>query len=428
MVKDTKLVEFLYSNILINNNTNQAVAAFYNETQDLPILSNQQDFQLRVVRLKVPMNTVPLFLYKPETYYISFGLSQPFTDDTIDKAKCDNTVYNILPPVEVEFCPDVDRFSVPVVSADQYLNSVHNYESFLAQINHALSKLWDTAWSGSTETLLYQEMLENIYGTTKPFAPYFRIDDCSNCFQFCWPQGAPTQNKFSTNPFFPSLGISNTGTEDIYYGIKILMSAPLHSLLNGFQSFYFGPTGVEDLLTKQVYPNLNFALYFDVFPNNLKEFLPVDFDDPGLWWVKTQEQSSLYAWQTASRIIITTNISLVKESVLIGVNAGKPVRLEVLTDFTIPQTGIDSVNEYLYYDNIDNDRWINLVDMGALNRMDLKVFVQFSDLSLMPLIIAPNHEFNIKLGFRRKLANASFQNSSMPYNISGHTIIKNAQK
>lgn len=401
MAGDSKLVEYVYSNVLINNNTNNSVAAFYNETQDIPILSNQQDFQLRVVRLKVPMSSVPLFLYEPGKYYLGIGITDPQAP-TLPICP-DGVITDISGPYEVGFCPDSAPFSVPIVSTSQYINSVHNYESFLAQINITLQ----TAWSAIFGVAPYTDYTSTLYPApldADNTAPYFRLKECANCFEFVFPRGTVDSPNGTSSPWFSS----ETGV-----GLRLVMSAPLYSLLNGFTGYYFGPDGIIPTGSNTVIPELNYGLSIDVKTQDIYEYpASLSTDAPTVYFVKTQEQSSLYAWQTASRIIITTNLSVVKESVLIGENQGKPVRLEVLTDFTIPQTGIDSINEYLYYDNVDSDRWINLVDMGALRRMDLKVFVQFADLQLMPLIIYPNHEFNIKLGFRRKLKNDTYQNTS----------------
>jgi hypothetical protein len=101
-------------------------------------------------------------------------------------------------------------------------------------------------------------------------------------------------------------------------------------------------------------------------------------------------------------------MALVKEGVLITRNQGNPLRLEVLTDFEIPQDG-SNVREYIYFNDNGNERWHNIKDQGALRRIDMRVQIQFQDLSTLPLVIMPGHEVNVKLGWRRKKANYLLQ-------------------
>jgi hypothetical protein len=201
------------------------------------------------------------------------------------------------------------------------------------------------------------------------------------------------------------------------------MSSELQGFFNGFQSFYYGPNGTRDT-TGTAYPDLNWGLYFNSDPNDLMT-LPQFGNCPARSVNEVpQTSSSTYAFQQVSRIIITTNIALVRESILIKTDntsvdqssrGGNPLRLEVLTDFEIPQDAA-AQNQYIYYNGVDNERWHNIKDSGDLRRIDLKVFVQFQDLSITPLFIAPGHEVNVKLGWRRKINNREFQITDLTQN------------
>ena len=54
MTKNNTNSDFGYVNVLINNNSNSDIIAEYNETRTQPILTNMNDFQLGVSRLKIP--------------------------------------------------------------------------------------------------------------------------------------------------------------------------------------------------------------------------------------------------------------------------------------------------------------------------------------------------------------------------------------
>ena len=121
-----------------------------------------------------------------------------------------------------------------------------------------------------------------------------------------------------------------------------------------------------------------------------------------------QDYSSLYAFQQVSRIIIGSSIALVKETVLTIEAGGRPRRFEVLTDFEIPQNS-NKMREYIYYYPEGEPRYHNFKDSGEFRFMDLRVFVQFQDLTTVPLVIAPNLEVNVKFQFKRRKINEFYQ-------------------
>lgn len=394
-----KLTNYIYSNIFLNNNSKEAITAEYITTQDLPILTEQQDYQMRIVRLKIPMSAVPLFRFKPDSYFLSIGwTTSGGTPDTLE---------TVLPPNQVLFVPSISK-DVPLTHfGSPYDMAVFNVEDFLLMVNSAL----DVAWANliaNPPPWLPVEYLD------VDFAPYFTYDCEHNCIHVILP--ALPMNAEYPSPFYPDL--CGTGLPSLV----LLMSSDLQSFFNGFQGFYYGPKGVTTTGFVN-FPNLNWSIYFNANQSNMVT-LPA-FGDCKARTVNEvpQTTSSTYSFQQVSRLIITTNIALVRESVLIktdntNVNAngsGLPLRLEVLTDFEIPQDA-SAYHQYIYYNGDDTERWHNIKDSGDLRRIDLKVFIQWQDLSVMPLFIAPGHEVNVKLGWRRKLNNKEYQISDLtPY-------------
>ena len=52
-----------YYNVLISNKNNYAIPAEFNETQTIPYLDHAEDYEMTIVRFKVPLYNVPLFTY-----------------------------------------------------------------------------------------------------------------------------------------------------------------------------------------------------------------------------------------------------------------------------------------------------------------------------------------------------------------------------
>lgn len=389
--ENDKLTSYIYTNIFLNNNSKIAIAAEYITTQDLPIVPDQQDYQLRIVRLKVPMSTVPLFKFKVGEYFVSFGWTTPNgTPETIEA---------VTPPQPVIFVPSIAN-DVPLIHlGSPYDKAVYNIEDFLAMINTAIGLAWADLVAAPPAWLPV--------GYLNDDNPYFIYDCEIGCIHAILP-AVPTDADYPT-PFYPAL--CGTGTQ----GLVLLMSSDLYSFLNGFQSFYYGPNGLTTTANVN-FPNLNWAMYFNADQSNLVS-LPQFGACPARFVNEVpQTTSSTYAFQQVSRIIMTTNVALVRESVLVktdntninSTGSGNPLRLEVLTDFEIPQDAL-SQKQYVYYNGEDNERYHNIKDSGDLRRIDLKVFVQFQDLTIIPLFIAPGHEVNVKLGWRRKFNNIDYQ-------------------
>jgi len=90
--ENDRVTSYIYSNILLNNNTNSAIRAEYINTSDIPIVPDQQDYKMRITRMKIPMSLVPLFRFKHEidpvtgletansVYWLAFGRTDRTTE------------------------------------------------------------------------------------------------------------------------------------------------------------------------------------------------------------------------------------------------------------------------------------------------------------------------------------------------------------
>ena len=384
-----KLTTNVYSNILIPNDSSTSIRAEYTTTQDIPLLSDMQDYTLKVSRLSIPMSGVPLFKFKDDAYKLTWAY-QPKN----------NQASNLFTEVGEVYTVNFDQAVAPgnpLLQNTPYNRAVFNISDFLYMINAALEQMWTNLLANLAGP---GEILDG-WNTTSATAPAFVYNCNDNCIEFVQPI-------ISTNLNYPVVfsGFDcGNGNEQF----RLLMSDELWSFFNGFQADLYGPNGVIDTSAGGLpFTSLNVGLKFgrgSVFNTNEIGICPIQsvLSTP-------QIASSLYSFQRASRIIITTSLPLVKESVLISSQgSGNPQRFEILTDFEIPPENKINPNEPVYYYGDDSDRHYNLKDSGPLYKVQIGVFVQWKDGSRTQLYIAPGETFYMKLHFQRKLANDQFQ-------------------
>ena len=143
----------------------------------------------------------------------------------------------------------------------------------------------------------------------------------------------------------------------------------------------------------------------NVFPrsvwNNLPDPVPILIHI--VFNILQEDFSSLHLWQSLSRIVLITSINIDKEAILTINDQGKPQNQEILTDFEIPQT-TRTLKEYIFFFPQGELRRVNFKGSGPLTRFDLSVYYQDNQGNLVPLMIQPNFEFNIKIQFERRKA------------------------
>jgi hypothetical protein len=369
-IKSGKVTDYTYMNILINNSTDKPILAKYETTQDLPIVGEIQDFTLSVVRMKIPMSSVPMCKFKEQSYYISFALGQ--NSDSLTAAQ--EVIYK---PYQADFNTPYPSFVNPNDKVIFY------YTDFLEMVNDALFLGWNDLFSNPD----YNTILT---GYTPFTLPYFQLDSCCKHFELCLPAD-PTASE--SNIFYPQ-------NPD---GIRIILSSALFSFLNGFPAFYYGEAGLNNISTA------NYSLNVYARCDKLIQLPACNGEAEGQYiWKIPQDYSTLYAFQQVSRIILGSSIALVKETVLTADAGGKPRWFEVLTDFEITQD-TDKNREYIYYYPDGVPRCHNFKDMGELRYFDLSCIVQFQDLTTSQLVIAPGMEFNAKFMLKRRKINDLYQ-------------------
>jgi hypothetical protein len=413
-----KITNHVYLNVGISPTGADPIVASYVTNQTLPILSQQEDFMAEVSRFKVPLAGMPFFFWEEQQYYIGLGIT---TVDATQYEQVRNT--DILPPSEVPFFPTYDQNINFTGSFPQLEKGVFHINDLVRGVNASLRLLWEQAkgtpaFSGLLDYLNKDEYPELVWSSTDnlfkfhlPLAEYPLAD----------PDGDATAGYVP--PFYPAwidqdpLDISPLGQS----GLRIFLSSKLYNLLNGFPAYNYGSKGVQDTDTEVFFPQLNYGLKvnFDrgqvctqsnhiyARPQNDRTIPPNDDELPYPYFCWNQEQTSIFAWQKSSRILVTTSMGFVKEtSVTSRDTNGTPITFELLTDFDIQQDSSVSNREYVYYANQGGDRYIDTKGTGQLNRVDLQIFIEYDNGLAVPLVILPGYEVNMKIQFKRKPHNS----------------------
>ena len=354
--------DFGYVNVLLNNDTDDFLVAEYNATQRQPILTNMQDFQMGVVRLKIPTSAIPLMVFEDDAYTIGFSLG--------------NTDTNLLTQVVTHDLPANTSQQYP------YNRFIFYYNQLLTDVNNALANLWaqaliDPAYAAVLATYTQNE------------TPRFRLVKDQAYIELLVPINPTGTSFYPANPL----------------GINISMSKKLFYFFSGFsaQINTIGGWGGD--------PRLSYKLQIGNYLNGdtIESVFAYPPIDPAMEFnVISQDYPSLFLWQTLTRIIITTSIPIEQEVIVTRDNQGKTNRQAVLTDFEISQTQV-GLREYIYFFPQGDLRWSNFKGTGWLDRFDMKVWFQTKDLTIYPIQIPPTFEFSIKIEFKRRKAKELLQ-------------------
>jgi hypothetical protein len=452
-----KTTNNIYANVTIANNTKENIRADYETTQGYPILSEQNDFELRVLRFRIPMSSVPSFLFERGKYFIGYAFGQdeygdpfrvgdpsyvPFNPEVIHKPTSGNTLrlggyvradFGIFGQEEVKFTPGATQRSDKTQLFDPgYRDAVYHIEDFLAMVNRALRAGWlrlkaairsNNGLGGAADPVMNQ-FYPYAQNNNANDGPYITLEDAKfvlnlpmyedgdNFVHLFEPSGQANTN--ATNPGAPAPRMA---------GIKLLMSAPLYRFFNGFPGFNFGVGGIDGSNPDRTSsvpgtePNaLNYGiLVYDpsgcqvkLCPSQVDENVTVDGNTDLNRTLQRypQEQSSVFAFGRATRLVVTTTMALTKEIDLRNDVSGlNPRQFEVLTDFIIPQDSVISNREPVVFNDPGNERYYDLKGGGVLSRVDLRVLVEYLDGRLIPLLLAPGEELTMKLNWHRKPPN-----------------------
>ncbi len=390
--KSTKITDYQYVNTIITNRTNEPITAEYNDTRNHNILGVGSDFKIALTRAKIPLDGIPLFLFEEDKYFISFGLS---TDD--DEIKPTETGF-VLNTRIVQYRP----------YSDKGIASFHNkfpvfyVSDFIDMVNKELEVLWNNVFADvNYEPTLGWDGAAFNYSIISP--PRFSYDAGSNLLSFLAPTNADTGllNK-PTSCFYPTDRL----------GIKLLMSANLWNFFNGFSSNHY----VDGLPA----PNQALQYHLNIKVNaiagrNVVSRITDVVQTTGLlkysldYYAIYQDYSSVSSFKQFVKLVITSNIHVVREVILRNDVQGIPNSQEILTDLEFLEF-LGSQHRLNAF-NLPRSQWRyhDLKDSGPIQRFDLRVFVEYRNGVQIILPILPGEEFSAKFVFERKWHNDLYQ-------------------
>jgi hypothetical protein len=403
--------DFQYLNVIINNNTESAIPAEYNETRLQPILNEMADYTMSIVRFKVPTTSIPLLIFEDNTYEIGFSFW-----DGVSANRNQNVVSTYVRFEDIGYSPDL-RVQPP------YNRFVYYYSQMLNAINAAVLRLWNHIAPVGVSPAPYNgvpALNDNDGGGnytihSPKYAPYFSLEKNSDYINVILPSLA------NTNP-------SNPFTDQVGPRVNILMNPKLYYFFSGFSTEYLATPPLNNYLGLAPAPAIGDSRlirrleidsrYTNIANRRQWDGLPaplIDQDatnpDPDIIYNYVQaDYPSINKWQQLNTIIITTTIALTKEYVVRRGDDGTTSQLEVLTDFLIPGAGRQLQDNVFYYPQGENRR-TNFNGTGTLDRFDLRVFFQTDDQEVFPLLIPVGEEFSCKILFERRKARTELQYS-----------------
>lgn len=376
-------VDYAYLNFFQSNTDNyELIPAEQEEYRNKPFLSNMSDWQLAVARFKIPLSALPLFVFDDNkldpanpgyesTYKFSFGIGNAFGTPLEQQL-----IFESRTPNELTF-PE-NRF-------------VYYISHMLDMMNEALRSLWNTAIANATYQAIIPDSLE-----TEAFAPWIELDEATKLLKLNLPVTDPTAGTPEC-PFF----------NDNPLNIRLAMSPKLYNFLIGFPVFGYNRTA-GSLPGIGQDPDRMYEFDFTMRNNrpDARDIITQNrFQDKTVtnWFVQLrQDFSSLYAFSSLSRIIITTNLPVAAEFLTVKGSNGENITQTLLTDFEVPALDAEQKN-YIQFFPQGELRWYNFTSNGPLSRSSLRIFFQTRDLETIPLRVPPSFDSALKLMFRRRI-------------------------
>jgi hypothetical protein len=372
---DPKATDFGYINVIINNNSDAPVSAIFSEERAIPYVSEVENFQIALTRLKVPSSSIPLFQFANldivgnSPYWVALALGPSLNGGGATPPIFRNVIW------EQQRAHDQKRF-------------VYSYTAFLNMINKALGLLWDDARNAGGNPW-------GLGGYNTSTAPFFQLENNSPAITMNLPSNA--LEPYGT-PFyrFDAAGVEQPTN------IHLFMSPQLYMFFAGFPTYYYGITGALND------PRLAYDMTIKLDTWKLSQNKTTINGSGTLVTNRLNmkyypDYTSLHLWQQLSRIFIVSNMPIQFEALASKDDNGVPRTIEMLQDFEIPPNDTGIQKENIYYFAQGPPRFHNFKVTGELRRLDLQFYFQMSDLSIYPINVLPGFEISAKVLLERRL-------------------------
>lgn len=378
--------DHVYFNVIMNNTSAiNLMIAQYSQTSTIPILDNPSEYYCSIIRFDVPVEQIPIFIFADNTYSV-----------TISNAGVDYQTFLAYVP---NYSPNIPPNDRSVYSYQQFIDSINNaitssfnnmtaaLPAYNTLVNYAVGAL--VQLGGVAYISLQTPNMGNIPSSSPTFwarviAPYMTYDPVT---QLCT-INAPTS---FYNPSF-----SNWNQP-----LKLWFNSALWSFFNNFykifNSFFSQPYNVN---------GKNFQII--VAPTGINDItIPANKGGPIAGFGMIQEFVSISDWNGfLGLVFFTSNIPVKYESIpsLQNGQTGLITSSQpILTDFEAQTDG--PIRNHLQYVPTAEYRLVNLQSTTELRTIDLQIYYQFKDGSLLPLYIQPLDTATIKILFRKKSFN-----------------------
>lgn len=339
------------------------VAAIYDVTRTQPIISRPSDYYASIVRLTIPLNSMPIFVCPIDGPMDGINVNTPwFVGITFGGTYY--TEQRVLWQTELYAAanPFVDWFYF-----------CFSYGTFVSMINVAIAAAYAQFQAdnpGAPQAIANQ-------------APFLIYDPKTQLMSWVW------HDSWATLP---------PAVEPLVAGqARVTLNNSLLAVFDGFRTLLRAGKGLA--------PNDQAHYVWEDTGDNaytLNGFANTSFTEQGF--------IAITLLANLRRLIVTTSsLPIVPEAVPASVPSGgtsssanSASTLPILTDFVPQLESSADVRSLVFYVPTAQYRLANLISDTPLYRVQLSFFWQAADGRLVPIIIARNQQVDVKLGFFKK--------------------------
>lgn len=357
--------ENVYVNAILSGpiatGTVDGIPAVYDVTRTQPIISKPSDYYASIVRMTIPLNSMPIFICPIAT--------QPNTTPWVVGISFNGNYYKqtIQWQTELYTTPQTGPFGL------DWYHYCFSYGTLVSMINVAIAGAYAAFRAANPAA---PQAIANQ-------APFVIYNPVTQLFSWVW------HNSWATTP--PAVNPPAAGVARVGINFSLL------SVFDGFRTLLVnGSTGDPDNQANYVFENTGDNAY------TLNGLANTSFTS------QTFQCTNLLA--NIRRIVVTTaSLPIVAEVVPASspgggvlTSAGSAATLPILTDFVPQLDSSADVRAIVYYQPQAQYRLTNLISDLPLSRVQLSFFWQTTDGTLVPIIIARNQQVSVKLAFFKK--------------------------
>lgn len=418
--KDTDLC--LYYNLPISNpaTATAPIVANFSQSLDQAILAKCQYYHLVILRMLIPLQSVPFFRYPSTPYTLTLGYNSNWYQANVNFAAIDSSTSNILAVqqflnmVNSAFSTAFAALQAANPSAAQFINAPQITYSASTQLFSLVVDryAWTANDPGSPSIWFCSQLMEKFSNMMNVAVSWNSASgrDCKLVIQ-------ELANNISTNPtpgaFVSTLTTAltqNAATSSlavgalvntIISGVQITVSS---SKTNGSQAISqtFTTAGSASPAATSILVKSATAIYPFEIGSVVSMYQPQQI-------TMTEVCPSVVDWLSIRRVMLTSTSMPCRpeyfpSQALPGNTSGiasQTQPIPMITDFLIvPPTTLNSFNTLVF--NTVVYREIDLMGDSPLNRLDLKFQYVDSDNSVTDLLINPGETVDIKLLLKPK--------------------------